>query len=156
MLRMCYVKDFPMKTDVFLWITEKILTTSQSQIMPRGSKTFTKPYCRNPTADYLLDCFSHCHSTNTTGPGLHTGVNCFSRVLCCTLSPQIPHAEFGTLNLPIMRKARHRAMARNVRTRLSLSTSIAAAFIPDYGGPLNCPWFLSFLANTAFTPKRSF
>lgn len=85
MLRPWYVKDFPMKYDVFIWIREKILSTSRSQITPHGNKTFTEPYYRNPIADYLLNCFSRCHCTNTTAPGLHTGVNCFYRVYYVTL-----------------------------------------------------------------------
>lgn len=155
MLRPCHVKDFPMKTDVFIWIKEKILSTSRSQITPGGSKAFTKPCYSNPTAESLLNCFPRCRCANTTAPGPHAGVNCFSGVLCHTLAPRIQHTEFGTLNLLIiMKKARHQA--RKVRSRLSLSTSITAAFIPRYGRPLNCPWFLSSLPNTAFTPKRSF
>lgn len=123
---------------------------------PHGSKTFTKPYYRNPTADHRPDRFSRCHCTNTAAPGLHPGVNCFYRVLHHTLAPQIHRAEFGTLNLPVMKKAWQWAMARKAGSRLSLPTSAAAAFIPDDGGFLNCPRFLSSLANTAFTPKRSF
>lgn len=105
MLRPCYVNDFPTKADVFMGIKEKILSTSRSQVTLHGSKTFTKPYYRNPTADYLLNCFSRCRCTDAAAPRLHTGVNCFYRVLCHALAPQIQRAEFGTLKSPCYKES---------------------------------------------------
>lgn len=148
MLRPNYGKGFPMKTDVFIWIKEKILSSSHPQIKPHGSKTFTKPCYRSPTSSLCAQL------TNTTAPALHTGVNCVYTL--SHLSSTHPSSRAWHILSPCYEGSLALGDGEESRIGAVTTTPIAAAFSPDCGGALNCPRFLSFLANTAFTPKRSF
>lgn len=142
------------KPYVFIWIKEKILSTSRSQITPHGNKTFTNPATEIPQQS-LLSC------ANTAPPGLHAGVNCCYSVHCPVPSPQSQQSHFGTLILPIFNLFIIKAQLSTGRCKESQVRAVTlhfhcSAFIPACGGSRNSPWFPGSLANTAFTSKRSF